>query len=98
MLFAMTVILGMTAMVIDLGNLMLEKQKLSDAVDAAALSGAQELMNGSTQAKETAIQYAEENGVMDPTITIDMITHQITVAGKRMFNSFLQEFLVTIMY
>ncbi|TCS83336.1 putative Flp pilus-assembly TadE/G-like protein [Tepidibacillus fermentans] len=83
MLFAMIVILGMTAMVIDLGNLMLEKQKLSDAVDAAAISGAQELVNGAEQAKETAIQFANENGVMDPSITVNVDNHKITVAGKR---------------
>ncbi|MFV9510502.1 pilus assembly protein TadG-related protein [Tepidibacillus sp. LV47] len=81
-LFAMAVILGMAAMVIDLGYVMLERQRLSDGVDAAALSGAQELVNGTTQAKETAIQYAMENGVNNPAITFEG-DYKITVTGKK---------------
>ena len=83
MLLAMTVILGMTAMVTDLGYLMLEKQKLADALDAAALSGVQDLVNGSTKAKEVAIDYARQNGVDDPIVTIDKTQNKITVEGER---------------
>jgi len=80
----MVVILGITGMVIDLGNLMLERQKLSDAVDSAALSGAQELMNDEEQARDMAYMYANENGVVSPSISIDMANKKIAVTGKRM--------------
>ena len=41
----LTVFLGISALVIDVGNIMLERQKLHDALDAAVLAGAAELIN-----------------------------------------------------
>jgi len=47
---------------IDVGRLSSEKEKLQNAADAAALSGVQDLPN-TTTAKNTALYYAEQNGV-----------------------------------
>jgi hypothetical protein len=52
----MTVLLGMTALVIDGGGLYLEKLRIQKVVDAAALAGAQEL----PQSNEKALQQVDE--------------------------------------
>ncbi|WP_316571645.1 Tad domain-containing protein [Neobacillus sp. YIM B06451] len=60
----MIVLLGFTAMVVDVGSLYLEKSKLQKALDAAVLAGAKELLNGEAKAKTAAIDIAKKNGVI----------------------------------
>jgi len=64
-LFALlfVVICGMAAFAIDIGRVSMEKEKLQNAVDAAALAGAQDLPSVST-AEGTALSYAEQNGML----------------------------------
>ncbi len=58
----MVVLIGMMGVVIDGGRGYLERQKMQNALDAAALAGAQELPNTST-ATLTALEYASLNGL-----------------------------------
>jgi len=58
---AMTVILGFTALVVDVGALYLTRNRLVNACDAAALAGAKELPDG--QAEIVARQYLLSNNL-----------------------------------
>lgn len=58
----MVALLGFTALVADIGLLTLNKQRLSNAVDAAALAGAQELPVNPELARNTAANFALQNG------------------------------------
>ncbi len=53
--FALTVVLGMTALVADIGLVAAEKSKFQNAIDAAALAAAHDLPNTAT-ARNTAKQ------------------------------------------
>ena len=58
----MVVLMGIAALVIDVGGGNVTKSKLQNAADAAALAGAQDLPNASN-AENTAKNNAELNGV-----------------------------------
>jgi len=62
------VLLGFSALVVDVGLLYAEKAKLQNAADAAALAGAQVLPN-TTLAAGFAETYANSNGVLSSGIT-----------------------------
>lgn len=79
----MTLILGMTAFAVDIGLILIEKQKLSDALDAAALAGAQELPRNPQGAELAANNYAQLNGVDNPQIIIDEAHKEIIVKGQK---------------
>lgn len=59
---SMVVLLGSVALVTDFGLLLLNKQRLSNACDAAALAGAQELPNQINAANIAGV-YLQKNGV-----------------------------------
>jgi hypothetical protein len=59
---ALTVILGMTALVVDVGALAIEKTRLKNACDAAALAAAHELPD-TILAKQRALEYLGLNHV-----------------------------------
>lgn len=61
----LTILLGMAAVVLDGGMQYVTKSRLQNAVDAAALAGAQDLTKDSTGAlaKATALSYLGQNGV-----------------------------------
>ncbi|WP_270181369.1 Tad domain-containing protein [Alkalihalobacillus sp. CinArs1] len=59
---SITVLLGAAAMVVDVGRLYHEKSTLQNAVDAAALAGAQELLTSRSKATLVAGSYANKNG------------------------------------
>ncbi len=61
----MTVLLGFTALVIDVGIITSEKSRISNAADAAALAGAQELIRDKSNVYNVVNQYLESNSV-DP--------------------------------
>ena len=58
----LTVLLGATAMSLDVGSWFKAKRQLQATVDAAALAGAQGLPQGTDAATALAIQYAADNG------------------------------------
>jgi Putative Flp pilus-assembly TadE/G-like len=61
LVLCMVVLLGMLGLVVDVGQLYITKHRLQTAADAAALSAAQDLPNGSV-AEETACTYSASPG------------------------------------
>jgi hypothetical protein len=59
---AMVMLLGMAALVLDVGNWFRDKRRLQGTVDAAALAGAQQLPDDVAGARSTALNYANQNG------------------------------------
>ena len=59
---ALVALLGMCAMVLDVGSWYRTSRRLQGTADAAALAGAQELPKDSLAAKATALTYAGKNG------------------------------------
>jgi hypothetical protein len=58
----MTVLLGASAMALDVGSWFHARRELQAQADAAALAGAQALPNSTADAQSLAIQYASKNG------------------------------------
>ncbi|MGZ8696489.1 MAG: pilus assembly protein TadG-related protein [Gaiellaceae bacterium] len=62
MTLSLVVILGMAALVLDVGNWFHTKRRLQGTADAAALAGAQQLPDDSSGAQTMALSYANKNG------------------------------------
>ena len=60
-LLFMTVLIGMAAIVIDVGSWYRADRKLQANADAAALAGAQELPGSTAAARDAAVSYADSN-------------------------------------
>jgi Flp pilus assembly protein TadG len=58
----LTVLLGVTALALDVGSWYKAKRQLQATADAAALAGAQALPDSTADAQALAIQYASKNG------------------------------------
>ena len=69
---ALSAIIGMSALVIDVGSVMIEKHRLLNAVDSAALAGGQELPIYPDAARNIAIEYAEANGAVPGRILVEI--------------------------
>jgi hypothetical protein len=79
----MTVLLGSCAMVVDIGLTYVQKAKLQNAVDAAALAGAQELPGDPSSANQVAQDFATQNGADDITTSIGANNFKMTVSGHK---------------
>lgn len=66
---AFSAIFGAAALVVDMGTLYLNKTQVSNAADAAALAGAQQLPNDPDYANNIAKTYAGKNGPKSDTVT-----------------------------
>ncbi len=86
---AFTALLGFAALVVDIGKVALEQNRLVRAADAAALAGAQELPD-TARAQAVAQQYAQLNGVtINPSdIVISPDSRQINVTVSKTFDLF----------
>jgi hypothetical protein len=73
----MVVLLGMAALVIDLGYAYYAHRSLQGSADAAALAGAQELPDG-TRAKTTALQYSASAGAKNERRDLNNVTTTVT--------------------
>ena len=62
MAIALTVLMGMSALVLDVGLWMRSDRRLQQTADAAALAGAQMLPTDPAGAKALALNYANQNG------------------------------------
>jgi hypothetical protein len=62
MTLSLVVILGMAALVLDVGNWFHTKRRLQGTADAAALAGAQSLPDDPSGAQTMAMSYANQNG------------------------------------
>jgi len=85
-----TVLLGFTAYVVDIGLVYVEKVKLSNAIDSAALAAILELPIDSIKARNVAIAYLQKNNV-DPSkvsITISSDNKSIEIEGIKNVNHF----------
>ena len=83
----LTVLLGMCALVVDVGLLYVQKAKLQNAIDASALAGAQELPNTGS-ALTVANQYIVLNGFSptDVDITFSNGNNTIDITGTKTVN------------
>lgn len=79
-------LMGFSAIAMDVGMIAIEKSKLQNVADAAALAGAQELPD-TGKAKTAAVKYAKENGLVittDDVITpVDGDNKKIKVVATR---------------
>lgn len=79
----MTVLLGSCAMVADIGLVYVQKARLQNAVDAAALAGVQELPGDTNTANQVAQEYASKNGVDNIMTRIEANNFKIVVSGQK---------------
>lgn len=81
----MIVLLASTGAVIDVGAVLVNRTQLSNAMDYAALAGAQELPDNVSAAKAVATDYLIENNVnpSDVTISVDADGKSIAIVGNR---------------
>jgi hypothetical protein len=85
-----TVLLGMAALVVDVGSWFVDRRALQASVDAAALAAAQDLPDTGFAAS-TASAYAAKNGVGSPSITfssVDYPSDTIEVSATRVSQGF----------
>lgn len=77
-------LLSMTAVVVDTGSVMVQKQRMQNAVDAAALAAARNLPNAD-EAADAANRYMELNGFSadDITITFTDSNKAITIKSRK---------------
>lgn len=68
----MTVLLASAGAAIDVGVVIMERTKLSNALDYAALAGAQELPDGKVKAVTVVEAYLNENDIDPSTVQIDI--------------------------
>lgn len=69
---AMTALMGLAALAIDVGRMYVERQRLSVVADAAALSGAQYLPHDQAGAAAAVQTYLQKNGVDPATATVSL--------------------------
>lgn len=74
---AMVALLGFSGLAIDVGVTLIERTKLSNALDASVLAAAQDLPDGSAKAIATAEQYLASNDV-----PLNSVTIQVSPDGK----------------
>ena len=91
-------LLGMAALVLDVGSWFREKRQLQLTADASALAGAQALPGSPANATSLAIQYSQTNGrpvtANDVAITSDLSSNDsITVDAKSSRTGLLQQAL-----
>lgn len=93
-ILALTTLIGMVALVIDVGVWRNERGHMVNAADAAALAGAANLNKGASSAQAIAIQTAKVNGASSATATtyatsstvgLDTVTVTVTAPGKPYF-------------
>ena len=85
---AMTVILGITSLVTDVGLMYLTRTRLQTMVDAAALAGMQDIQKGFTVAQETTKQWAIQNGAKEEELQITGTGNEmkLTIKANRKIN------------
>ncbi|AEF94050.1 Protein of unknown function DUF2134, membrane [Desulfotomaculum nigrificans CO-1-SRB] len=70
---AMTVLIGAVALVTDFGLVALNKSRLANAADAAALAGVQELPEYPLEALAVARSFGQQNGITDEQMQIKLV-------------------------
>jgi Flp pilus assembly protein TadG len=90
---AMTALLSMVALAVDVGMLFTARGEAQRVADAAALAGAGSFLeqwNDADRARDVAVEYgsyntvrAEDVVILDEDVEVDMATHRVTVAVRR---------------
>jgi len=81
----LTVIVGFTALSVDIGVIAFEKAKLANTVDSAALAGAQELVTNPSNTRNTVNTYITKNNsnLKESTITINESVRSVEVKSTK---------------
>lgn len=77
-----TVILGFTALVVDIGLVVIENQKLQNTIDAVALASVQELPD-TDAALQVANEYIELNGYTSNDISANISSNEISISANK---------------
>ncbi|HVJ48566.1 pilus assembly protein TadG-related protein [Desulfitobacterium sp.] len=80
---AMVVLLGSCAIVVDIGLLYVQKAKLQNTVDSAALAGVQELPGDTSKATDVAKAYALQNGTENITTRFEANNFKIIISAQK---------------
>jgi len=82
---SMTVLMGFAALIVDVGNLYLNKTRLVNMADAAALAGVQDLPGSPELAVASAYSYAMQNGISSDVIGVSISSNNtvLTVNVER---------------
>lgn len=80
--FAVVMLVGVSALVVDMGHLFLVRHRLCNALDAAVLAAAQELPDGYTGAPAVAEEYFNSNGVEPALSEINVSDDRRTVSAS----------------
>lgn len=78
---ALSVLVGFTALVTDLGTVYIHRARISNALDGAVLAGAQELPSDSQAAFAVAEQYARANGLVNGEFSFTVSEDGKTITG-----------------
>lgn len=76
---SMTAMMGFSALVVDVGNLYLNKTRLSNMADAAALAGVQDLPGNPESAVASARSYAAQNGMNGDVVGVTVSNNNTVV-------------------
>jgi Putative Flp pilus-assembly TadE/G-like len=83
MVLSLVVVMGMAALVLDVGNWFHTKRRLQGTADAAALAGAQMLPNDPSGAQSMALTYANKNGGDVAGANITVTNDTVSVLAKK---------------
>jgi Flp pilus assembly protein TadG len=90
---AATCLIGMAALVVDVGLLYVNREQLVNLADAAALAGAQDLPVGTDTATATAEAYGAKNGKPGDNVGVSTTSRSITVTASRNVTYFLAQIM-----
>jgi len=76
----LTILLGLSALVVDLGVIYVNYTHLQNTLDTAVLAGVQELPSSTSKAQEVALQYAQDNGIAQVTISFAQNDYEINAS------------------
>lgn len=84
---SLTVLIGLSVFVTDLGVMYVKHARLQNAMDAAVLAGAQELATSTTLAQQVAEEYAYDNGVSQVSVDFSPDNKEISASAQEVFPS-----------
>ena len=78
MLLVVPALLGVSGLVVDGGNWLVNRRELQNAADAAALTGASKIPSGTSQARDAANEQYSKNGLPSDSLTVSNTTDHVT--------------------
>lgn len=77
-LLVVPALLGVSGLVVDGGNWLVNRRELQNAADAAALTGASKIPSGTSQARDAANEQYSKNGLPSDSLTVSNTTDHVT--------------------